>query len=329
VSPGPRASLPWRSAAQKRRYVRGLDAVEARLEAVAKGYPGRLGEACRSTLAAGGKRLRPMLTLLSARRDLPVGPAVVRAATAVELVHMATLVHDDVLDHAVLRRGRPTVVHAQGAATAVSTGDYLLAQAFVELAGTGSPAAVDVLSGAALRLSQGEVLQRGAAFKVTTSVAEYEERCERKTADLFAAACTLGAQLSGVVPEAAAGLAAYGRLLGLAFQVFDDILDVSGDEDQTGKRPGADVRDGTVTLPLIFALEVRPELAEPLSRPGLGDAEVDEVVVAVRASGAVARARGVAVGYIEQARLALERCDDGVERDLLVELAGRVVDRYS
>jgi len=324
-----RTTLTWRSAAQKRRYVDGLDAVEARLEAVARGFPGRLGESCRSTLVAGGKRLRPLLTLLCAQRDVAFPEDVLRAAAAVELVHMATLVHDDVLDHAALRRGRPTVVQAYGAATAVSTGDYLLAQAFVELAGTGSASAVDVLSVAALHLSEGELLQRAAAYKVTTSVAEYEQRCERKTADLFAAACTLGARLSGVGPETAAGLAVYGRLLGLAFQVFDDILDVSGEEDQTGKRLGTDVRDGTVTLPLIFALEARPRLAASLARPGLGEAEVAGVIAAVRKCGAVERARAVAVGYIEQARRALDQCDDGVDRDLLVELAGRVVDRYS
>lgn len=307
----------------------GLDAVEARLEGVANGYPGPLGEACRATLGAGGKRLRPLLTLLSARRDLAFSPAVLRAAAAVELVHMATLVHDDVLDHAALRRGRPTVVDAQGAETAVATGDYLLARAFVELAGAGSPEAVDVLSAAALQLSRGELLQRAAAHKVTTTVAEYEERCERKTADLFAAACTLGAQVSCVGPETAASLAVFGRLLGLAFQVFDDILDFSGEEGQTGKRVGTDVRDGTITLPVILALEVRPELGTDLARPGLSEEEVARVIAGVRASGAVERARAVAVGYIEQARRALDQCDDGVDHDLLVELAGRVVDRYS
>jgi geranylgeranyl pyrophosphate synthase len=325
----PRATLPWRSAAQKRRYVAGLDAVERRLEAVAAGCPGTLGEACRSTLGAGGKRLRPLLTLLSSRRDAELSEPVLRAAASVELLHMATLVHDDVLDHAALRRGRPTVVEAYGAATAVSVGNYLLAQAFVELAGSGSPAAVDVLSGTAVQLSQGELLQRAAAYKVTTSVAEYEERCERKTADLFAGACSLGALLSGVAPHTGASLAVYGRLLGLAFQVFDDILDVSGEQDRTGKQLGVDVRDGVVTLPLIFALEERPELAGLLARPTLDEHEVDAVLAAVRASAAVERARAVAVGYIEQARRALDQCDAEVECELLVELAGQVVDRYS
>ncbi len=325
----PRASLSWRSAAQKRRYVAGLDAVEGRLEAVVAGCPGRLGEACRSTLGAGGKRLRPLLTLLSSPRDTELSEKVLCGAVAVELLHMATLVHDDVLDHAALRRGHPTVVQQYGAMTAVSAGNYLLARAFVVLAGTGSPEAVDVLSAAALQLSRGELLQRAAAHKVTTSVAEYEERCECKTADLFAAACSLGALLSGVAPASAASLSVYGRLLGLAFQVFDDILDVDGEEDLTGKQPGTDVRDGTVTLPLIFALEERPQLGGLLAQPGLREAQVAEVIAAVRETGAIARARAVAVGYIEQARRALGQCDDEVERELLAELAGRVVDRYS
>ena len=322
-------ALTWRSALQKRRYSRGLDSVEERLTAVASAYPGELGEACCATLAAGGKRVRPLLTLLCARRETALGEPVLRGATAIELLHMATLVHDDVLDRAELRRGRPTVAHAYGVETAVSTGNYLLARAFQELVGAGDPAAVDLLSAAAVGLSQGEVLQRDDAHRVTVSAAEYERRCERKTADLFAAACRLGAMLSGAGEQAAAAVAEYGRLIGLAFQVFDDILDCQGDEERTGKRPGADVRDGTVTLPLIFALEVHPELAHVLSREGLEAAEVATVLETVAVSGALARARGVALGYIEQARRVLEACPDIVERDLLAEVAAQVVDRYS
>ena len=322
-------ALTWRSALQKRRYARGMELVEERLTAVASVYPGRLGEACRATLAAGGKRVRPLLTLLCARRDAALGEPVLRGATSVELLHMATLVHDDVLDRAELRRGRPTVVHAFGVQTAVSGGNFLLARAFQELVGAGDPGAVDVLSATAVGLSEGEVLQRDDAFRVTVTQAEYERRCERKTADLFAAACRLGAMLSGAGDQVAAALAAYGRLIGLAFQVFDDILDCSGDETRTGKRPGTDVRGGTITLPLIFALEVRPELASLLSREGLGAADVATVLETVAASGALPRARGVALGYIEQARSVLETCPNLVERDLLAEVAAQVVDRYS
>ncbi len=324
----PKPSLRWSSAAQKRRIARGLDLVEERLTAVASEYPGELGEACRATLAAGGKRVRPLLTLLCARRDAAAGEPVLRAAAAVELLHMATLVHDDVLDRAELRRGRPTVAHQYGPATAVSAGNYLLARAFSELVGAGDPSAVDLMSATAVGLSEGEVLQRDEAHDVDVGVEAYVRRCERKTADLFSAACSLGALLSGA-QEAAAAVGEYGRLIGLAFQVFDDILDCSGDEAATGKRPGADVRDGTITLPLIYALEARPELAEILRRPGPSDADVATVLSAVEGAGALQRARGDALRYIEDARSVLAACPDTVERGLLAEVAAQVVDRYS
>jgi geranylgeranyl pyrophosphate synthase len=312
---------------QKRRYARGLEQVEQRL-AAAVAYPGELGVACRSTLEAGGKRVRPLLTLLCARRDTPLAEPVLRAAAAVELLHMATLVHDDVLDAAELRRGRPTVAAAHGVPAAVSTGNYLLARAFSELVEAGDATAVDLLSATAVGISQGEVLQRDDAHRITVTRAEYERRCEGKTADLFAAACRLGAVLSGAGEQAAA-LAEYGRLVGLAFQVFDDILDVTGREDTTGKRRGTDVREGTITLPLIFALEENPGLADLLTRPHLSHDQVAAVLATVAACDAVPRARTVAVRYIGQARAVLSACPDVVECGLLEQVAARVVDRYS
>jgi geranylgeranyl pyrophosphate synthase len=324
-----RPALSWSSATQKRRIARGLELVEERLASVASEYPGELGEACRATLSAGGKRVRPLLALLCARRGEAPGEGVLRAAAAVELLHMATLVHDDVLDRAELRRGRPTVAHQYGSATAVSAGNYLLARAFSELVGSGSPEAVDLLSATAVGLSEGEVLQRAEAHDVTVSVSAYVLRCERKTADLFAAACALGALLSGADDEATAAVGSYGRLIGIAFQVFDDILDCSGDQADTGKRPGTDVRDGTITLPLIYALEARPELAEILRRPGPSEAEVEVVLRAASETGALARARADALRYIEDARAVLAACPDTVERALLEQVAAQVVDRYS
>ena len=325
----PRPKLSWASTAQKRRVAHGLDLVEDRLTAVAAEYPGELGDACRATLSAGGKRVRPLLTLLCARSGEPAQEPVLRAAAAVELLHMATLVHDDVLDRAELRRGRPTVAHAWGPATAVSAGNFLLARAFSELVGAGDPAAVDLLSATAVGLSEGEVLQRAEAHDVDVSVEAYVLRCEHKTADLFAAACALGARLSGAGDETTGAVGKWGRLIGLAFQVFDDILDCSGDQESTGKRPGTDVRDGTVTLPLIYALEARPELAQILRRPGAGDAEVGAVLSAVMETGALERARGDALRYIEDARSVLAACPDTVERGLLAQVAAQVVDRYS
>lgn len=324
----PRPALSWSSMAQKRRIARSLDLLEERLVTVASEYPGELGEACRATLDAGGKRVRPLLTLLCARRGEPAAEPVLRGAAAVELLHMATLVHDDVLDRAELRRGRATVAHQYGSATAVSAGNYLLARAFTELVGAGDPPAVALFSATAVGLSEGEVLQRAEARDVTVGVKQYVRRCEHKTADLFSAACSLGALLSGA-KEAAGAVGRYGRLIGLAFQVFDDILDCSGDQAATGKRPGTDVRDGTVTLPMIYALEARPELAEVLRRPDPSDAEVETVLTAVADTGALQRARDDALRYIEDARAVLAACPDTVERALLEQVAAQVVDRYS
>lgn len=325
----PKPSLVWAGAAQKRRIVRALDQVEERLTAVAHEYPGELGDACRATLRAGGKRVRPLLTLLCARRGQAADEAVLRGAAAVELLHMATLVHDDVLDRAQLRRGSPTVAHRYGAAVAVSTGNFLLARAFWELVGTRVPDAVDLLSETSVGLSTGEVLQRNEAHDVGVSTEAYVRRCERKTADLFAAACSLGARLSGAGDDVAALLERYGRHIGLAFQVFDDILDCCGDQAATGKRPGTDVRAGTITLPLIYAVEARPLLAEILARPALSDEEVSGVLQAVVDSGALERARRRALRYIDKARSVLAACPDTVERGLLEQVAAQVVDRYS
>ena len=322
-------SLSWRSIADKRRIGDGLRRVERRLAECATAYPGVLAEAGASTLNAGGKRLRPLLVLLCARRSASPTGALVHAATAVELLHMATLVHDDVLDRAELRRGRPTVAHAMGAAAAVSVGNYLLARAFSEVAAPDSGPAVDVLSSVSLGLSEGEILQMEEAYRIDLREDEYFRRCEAKTAGLFEAACRLGAMLSGCAPETVAAVGGYGRALGIAFQIFDDVLDVRGDESRTGKRLGVDLRDGTVTLPLILALRTRPELGPCFAGRPAAEAEIEALIVAVRASGALEQAHSVAVGYVDEARGCLAGCSDEIEVDLLDELAGSVVDRFS
>lgn len=314
---------------QQRRYARGLDLVERQLAAVTSVYPGRLGEACVATLAAGGKRLRPLLTLMCARRDRDLDERVRCGAAAVELLHMASLVHDDVLDRAALRRGQPTVACEYGPEMAVSVGNFLYAQAFVLVVATGEEPAVRLLSDTAVGLSEGEVLQRADAHRPGVSRGDYKRRCELKTAALFAAACRLGAALSGADERAVAAVDEYGRLIGLAFQVFDDILDVCGDETRTGKQVGTDVRDGTITLPVILALETHPGLAPLLSRAGPSPEVVATVLDVVVRSGAVERARAIALGYIEEAQSVLAACPDYIERELLAEVAAGVVDRYS
>jgi geranylgeranyl pyrophosphate synthase len=321
--------LTWGSAGQKRRIVGGMRRVEARLGAIAGAFPGRLGASSSATLGAGGKRLRPLLVLLTARRGAPLTSHVVRAAAAVELLHMATLVHDDVLDGAALRRGRPTVVSEAGLLAATSVGNYLFAGAFAEIAATGDARSVDRLSAVAAGLSEGELLQMEEAYDVSIMPEQYLRRCTLKTADLFAVSCGLGARLSGFDEESAVELEEFGRLLGLAFQIFDDILDFSGDAVQTGKHVGTDVKDGTVTLPLVYALQSQPDLQRLVADRAKDGRGVAEVVAAVRAGGALERSREAALAFVAGALERLDACKGDVEKDLLREVAGRVVDRYS
>ena len=231
--------------------------VEKRLAQIAGGHGPELGAEAEATLDAGGKRLRPLLVLICA------GPTAseraVRAAVAIELIHMATLVHDDVLDGAPVRRGRPTVVARAGRERAVGVGDLLLSRAFAELANGGGGPEVNELSSSAVALARGELAQRRDTGDVTVTEERYLERCSLKTARLFESACRVGRLASGA--PGAESLAAFGREIGLAFQLLDDVLDVTGPPERTGKARGTDLLDGTVTLPLILARCDDPELA--------------------------------------------------------------------
>jgi ubiquinone/menaquinone biosynthesis methyltransferase len=309
-------------------YLRGLVArAERELDRAAAGHGESLGTAAHGTLAAGGKRLRPVLVFVcGAGRD---AEPLVRAAAAVELVHMATLVHDDVLDAALLRRGRPTVYASDGRGLATATGDFLFSRAFALLAENDSPEQVQLLSAASVALARGELEQREDAYAAGLALDRYLRRCELKTASLFAAACRLGGLASGRRGEEVAALDAYGRKVGVAFQMLDDLLDVSGPAERTGKHRGADLLDGTVTLPLILARDADPSLTE-LDLRAVGDREQAEAICdRIAATGALERTRDWARSLVEEAK---EELRGNVETDLerpLREVADRVVERYS
>jgi geranylgeranyl pyrophosphate synthase len=305
---------------------RALKRTEARLAEVADGHGETLGRHATGTLAAGGKRLRPVLVVLCGGE----GDALTSAAVAVELLHMATLVHDDVLDAAALRRGVPTVYAVGGRGAATSTGDLLFSRAFAELASTRSAGAVQALSRASSALATGELMQRADAWSARVSPERYLERCELKTASLFAAACSLGALL-GDAPDAAEALAGFGRRIGLAFQILDDVLDVSGPAERTGKQRGADLLDGTVTLPLIVARERDPELARlDLAAAVTGPAQAEAVCDRIAKTGALGESRERALGYVAEAKAALNGIELPRERlDALGLVADGVVERYA
>jgi geranylgeranyl pyrophosphate synthase len=282
-----------------------LEAVEEQLAEVVEWHPGTVAEVGSDALAAGGKRLRPALTFLSA----PPGsrPPVVEGA-AVELVHMASLVHDDIVDEARLRRGQAAAWTAHGPFAAKATGDHLFARAFATLAAYGSLDRVTALADASLALARGEALQRLQRADPETSVDAYLERCALKTGSLFAAACVLGG-----------GSAEFGRLLGIAFQIVDDVLDCSGETFETGKVPGTDLRDGTPTLPLLLAARADREV-----RDALAGGPLDGALVRVAATGALERSRATALDYARRAR---ESLNGAVRREELEALVDAVVDR--
>ena len=304
---------------------------EARLGEIAEGHGSALGEHASSTLAAGGKRLRPVLVFLcGGDADGDAGAGLVTAAVAVELLHMATLVHDDVLDRAALRRGRPTVFAAGGRETATATGDLLFSRAFAELAATGSAQAVRFLSEASSSLARGELMQRADAWNEGVSPERYLERCRLKTASLFAAACRLGA-LFGDTPAGEEPLARFGACVGLAFQLLDDVLDVSGPPSRTGKPRGADLLDGTVTLPLILARRRDAELREldlrsVVTEPAQAAAVCDRIVL----TGALSDVREQALRHVAEAKAAISDVELPQGRRRALDLvADGVVERYA
>jgi geranylgeranyl pyrophosphate synthase len=292
-----------------------LAAVEERL--AAQLADDAVGRASRETLAAGGKRLRPLLVLIAAPLDARELPELEVAACAAELVHMATLVHDDVLDAAPLRRGHATVWARHGEALARATGDHLFALAFAGLARTGSREAVALLAQAALDLARGEALQSEQARRPDTPVDAYLERCLFKTGRLFAAACALGGLFGGLDENAIAALGRFGEQLGIAFQLADDVLDCDGDPEATGKALGVDLLDGTVTLPLLLAAQRDERVAAAIVDRERAAADVVGVLALVAATGAVADARRAVQEHADAARAAVARLPDRSDRRAL------------
>ena len=262
-----------------------LDELEERLVTAVARYPGLVEGVGRNAVGAGGKRLRPLLVHLTAASP----DRAMRAAVAVELAHVATLVHDDVIDGAELRRGRSSAWHEHGVAAARAGGDYLFARAISELADGGDLEGVEILARACLAIVRGEAMQRHQAHDPETPIDAYLERIALKTGRLFEASCLLGSR--------DARLGAFGLSLGIAFQIADDILDCVGDTIETGKIPGADLREGVPTLPLILAAR-----EDEIVRAALAGGPITGALVRVASTDALERSREMALDYARGAR---------------------------
>jgi geranylgeranyl pyrophosphate synthase len=332
--------MPGRNLAESARNLRAvlpdgaseaLARVEDLLVEIAGCAPEELVEPALEALTAGGKRLRPILLVLSAGMGEPERSGLLTAATAVEVLHTATLIHDDVVDKAESRRGKPTTVASYGRETAVATGDYLFAETFYGLAQVGDPRLVRAFAEAAMGLAAGE-LEQFRSSRGPVEVEAYLEHIRMKTAGLFRAACVAGGTLGGLSLRQIDALATYGQALGLAFQMSDDVMDLVGKPGLMGKGVGTDLAEGTVTLPVIFALKegdevtagaIRRVLEVPNPAPELLEAGIE----AVLATDAINKTEVWALGEVEAAIEGLGLLPDGAERALLEAIASEVVGR--
>ncbi|MEE1940457.1 polyprenyl synthetase family protein [Streptomyces sp. TRM 70361] len=312
----------------------GLAAVEEGLiEATKSGVP-FITEAARHLVQAGGKRFRPLLVMLASRFGDPHAPGVVPAAVVVELTHLATLYHDDVMDEADVRRGVPSANARWDNSVAVLTGDFLFSRASRILADLG-PEAVRIQAEAFERLVTGQILETAGPREGDDPVAHYLEVIAGKTGSLIAVAGRLGSLMAGAGEDVVDILTQYGERIGTAFQLADDVLDIASDSHESGKTPGTDLREGIATLPVLHlraraARDGRPEdlaLCALLDGDLTDDARHAEALAALRAHPALAEARRDTVRYADEARATLAPLPDCAAKTALSSLCDAVVHR--
>jgi octaprenyl-diphosphate synthase len=286
----------------------------------------------RYIVGAGGKRIRPRLVLLFAEALGFEGPERHELAAIVEFIHTATLLHDDVVDESALRRGRATANAMFGNAASVLVGDFLYSRAFQMMVSVNRMRVLEVLADATNVIAEGEVLQLMNMHDPDLAVADYLQVIRYKTAKLFEASARLGAVLAGAPPALEESCAAYGRSLGTAFQLVDDLLDYEGNTDELGKNVGDDLREGKPTLPLLVAMERASETERAMIRHAIEHGEahkLPEILTIVKRTGALDATRAAAQKEADEARQALAVLPPSRAREALLELCVRSIHRSS
>lgn len=279
---------------------------------------------------AGGKRLRPAIVLLLSRATMvnqEITPKHRRLAEITEMIHTASLVHDDVIDEAELRRGVPTVHSSFGNRIAVLAGDFLFAQSSWYLANLDNLAVVKLLSEVIMDLAEGEIQQGLNRFDATLSIDAYLDKSYYKTASLMANSSKAAGILSGVSAEMAKHLYSYGRHLGLAFQIVDDILDFTGSSDALGKPAGSDLKSGNLTAPVLYALEEKPYLEGLIEREFAQEGDLEQAMALIADSRGIERSRELAAQHAEAAVQHLADLPVSESRQALIQLADYVLSR--
>lgn len=314
------------------RKKKDIDYIEKRLEATIQTDHAMLYEASMHLLRAGGKRIRPVLVLLGGEFGTYSIEQIQHIAVPLELIHMASLVHDDVIDDAQTRRGQLTVRTKWDNRIAMYTGDYILAKGLQELTQIENPDVHRIMSHAIVEVCIGEMEQIRFFYRLDQRVRDYLLRIKRKTALLIAVACQLGAIAAGAPRRVANRLYQYGYYVGMAFQIRDDILDICGSEREIGKPPGSDIRQGNITLPVIYALQdptVGDEIRRELQIIQAADGQMDtkRIIRLIRKSDGVARADRLARLYIEKGIASLATLPDILARRELEQIAKFFGDR--
>lgn len=310
----------------------GMDRVNAMILEKASSHVELVPEVARYLIDAGGKRLRPMLTIASAMLFGKSNGSEVNFAAAVEFMHNATLLHDDVVDESDMRRGRAAARMKWGNQASVLVGDFLLGQAFMMMVDTGNIAALKVISHAATIIAEGEVLQLAKTRDLSATAGDYDEVIGAKTAKLFEAATEVGAMAGGADAAGREALRRYGRELGFAFQLVDDVLDYRGEAGTLGKNTGDDLREGKMTLPVILALQQatpaeREIVANTLGTVDAGEAQLKQVVAIFDRYDTLGRTIEQAFTHAHRAREALKALPPSEMKSLLGDIAEFTVAR--
>jgi len=293
----------------------------------------RIPEVTAHLVEAGGKRLRPMLTLAAARLCGYDGPYHIHLAATVEFIHTATLLHDDVVDESGKRRGRPTANLLWDNKSSVLVGDYLFSRSFQLMVETGSLTVLDILANASATIAEGEVLQLTAAQDLATTEAIYLQVVRGKTAALFAAACEVGGVIADAPEDQIKALYTYGDALGISFQIVDDLLDLTGG-DAIGKNIGDDFRERKLTLPMIKAIAKSDETerafwVRTIEKGKQGDGDLEQALALLQKHAALEDTRIVALDWADAAKAALAILPDDPIRKMLTDIADYVVARIN
>ncbi|MEX0785986.1 MAG: polyprenyl synthetase family protein [Dehalococcoidia bacterium] len=308
-----------------------LAQVEATLAAVTHAEIPRVREMLEHVLSAGGKRMRPTISLLAGRFGDYKPELLVPMAASIELLHTATLVHDDVIDDSDTRRGRPTTNSRQHNAVAVMLGDYMFAHAAELICRTESIEVVKLFSRTLMAMASGELTQDMSAYQYGQDTMQYFHRIAGKTASLFATAAEGGALVARAPEDIVAAMHDYGENVGMAFQIVDDILDFEGTEEELGKPTGSDLMQGTLTLPAILLMERHPDdnPVEKLFRDRGREEHLAEAIFMIQDSDILDETYAVARDFRDRAVAALEPLPDTPDRAALAEIAAQVIERRS